>query len=111
MTRLRLLFIVIGAASALWLIPWLKFMPRTRVVRENSPEANISILDLLKIRSAWGAFFGHFCGDYFFYFLLTWTPLYLIKGRGLSMRDTTFITAALFLEIALTTIAAGCRII
>lgn len=103
----RVLFVAIGAGSAVWLIPWLKFMPRDRAVRENCAGPEVSIIELLKIRSAWGAFLGHFCGDYFFYFLLTWVPLYLVKGRGLSMRDMTWITTALFLEIATATVSAG----
>ena len=35
--------------------------------------------ELLSKRSAWGAFFAHFCGNYYWFFLLTWLPMYLVR--------------------------------
>ena len=35
--------------------------------------------ELLPKRSAWGAFFAHFCGNYYWFFLLTWLPMYLVQ--------------------------------
>jgi len=32
-------------------------------------------------------FAGHFAGNYFWYFLLTWLPFYLVHERGFSMDD------------------------
>jgi MFS family permease len=62
---------------------------------------------LLSYRSAWGTFLGHFCGNYFFYFLLTWIPVYLVEERGLSIGQMSKLTAFIFLAVAVTTIAAG----
>ena len=33
-----------------------------------------------------GNFFGHFCGNYFWFFLLTWIPSYLVKEPGMTHR-------------------------
>jgi cyanate permease len=36
-------------------------------------------------RSALGAALGHFCGNYIFYFVLSWLPFYLVQERGYSI--------------------------
>jgi MFS family permease len=56
---------------------------------------------------AWGCFFGHFAGNYFYYFLLTWMPSYLAGEKKLSISHMSQLTSALFLLIALSTITAG----
>ena len=103
----RILFIVLGVVGLLWLIPWIKLMPRTRTEDPSSMEPMPPTLELLGVRSAWGTFLGHFCGDYFFYFLLTWLPVYFVQERKLSLATMTDLTSALFLIIATATISAG----
>ena len=103
----RILFIVIGAVALLWLLPWIKLMPHPR--REDSrPAAPMPpISELLGVRSAWGTFLGQFCGNYFFYFLLTWLPIYFVRERNLSLTAMTRLTSAVFLGIAGATVTAG----
>jgi MFS family permease len=60
----RIFFILLGAGSLLWLVPWLKFMPADRHVFSKTAESLPSTRELLSYRSAWGAFLGHFCGNY-----------------------------------------------
>src|SRR3954467_8000233 len=77
----RMFFVVLGVASLVWLIPWLRWMPKL----ESAADANArgpATVEILATRSAWGAFLGHFCGNYFWFFLLTWLPTYLVKERG-----------------------------
>ncbi len=103
----RLFFVALGIASLLWLIPWLKWMPRSDSVR-NSPSRDLpSIFEMLRLRSAWGTFFGHFCGNYFWFFLLTWLPSYLVKERNFSIQRMANITSLAFLAVAAATISAG----
>jgi hypothetical protein len=45
--------------------------------------------------------------DYFFYFLLTWLPLYLVREQKIPLGEMTRITAAMFLLVAGSTVAAG----
>ena len=46
-----------------------------------------SIAKMLRLPCAWGSFIGHFCGNYFYYFLLAWLPTYLVQEEHLSIRN------------------------
>jgi MFS family permease len=103
----RALFIVIGAAALLWLLPWLKLMPRPQPQAPRATQTLPPISELLGVRSAWGTFLGQFCGNYFFYFLLTWLPFYFVRERRLSLGAMTSLTSTVFLGIAGATVVTG----
>ncbi len=104
----RLLFVVLGAGGLLWLLPWVPLMPRDdRAVEAVSTAALPSIMKLLQVKSAWGTFLGHFCGNYFFYFLLAWLPNYLVGEQKMSIASMSRLTSAVFLLIAASTVTAG----
>lgn len=82
----RIVFLVFGLASALWLVPWLA------ITRDASSNADVpedaaapSFLAILKQRAAWGASLGHFSSNFAIYFFMSWLPLYLVKARGFSV--------------------------
>jgi MFS transporter, ACS family, D-galactonate transporter len=101
----RMFFVVLGAASLLWLIPWLKWMPEVSLPQ--SAEAGPGTLDILRTRSAWGAFLGHFCGNYFWFFLLTWLPTYLVTERAYPMAKMVRVSSIAYFAIATATLCAG----
>lgn len=104
----RMLFVVLGLGGLLWVLPWWKVMPRTEAAappEQAAPAA--SLLRLIRLRSAWGTFLGHFCGNYFFYFLLAWLPEFLVREEHLSISAMSRLTTAVFLLIALSTLVAG----
>jgi len=104
----RMLFIVLGVGGLLWLAPWIKTMPHVgRAVKTENAEAMPSISKMLGMRCAWGAFLGHFCGNYFYYFLLAWLPNYLVGEEKMSMGSMSRLTAAVFLLIAVSTLVVG----
>lgn len=104
----RMLFIALGSGGLLWLLPWLRFMPRYEIHDRAAGSANeASFGKLLRLRCAWGTFFGHFCGNYFFYYLLTWLPVYLVHEQKMSIGSMSRLTSALFLLIASSTAATG----
>jgi MFS family permease len=104
----RMLFIVLGAGGMLWLFPWMQKMPRIeRRVEAKDEPALPSIAKLLRVKCAWGAFFGHFCGNYFFYFLLAWLPTYFVGEEKMSIGSMSRLTSAVFLMIATTTLLVG----
>jgi ACS family D-galactonate transporter-like MFS transporter len=104
----RLLFVVFGAGGLLWLLPWIKVMPCFgRRVEAKSAEALPSIVKLLQVKCAWGTFLGHFCGNYFFYFMLAWLPNYLVGEEKMSIGSMSRLTSALFLLIATSTLLTG----
>lgn len=103
----RILFVVLGVGGLVWLLPWFALMPRTqRRVRTAETEFPW-VRQLLRLPSAWGCFFGHFAGNYFYYFLLTWMPAYLADEKKLSIAHMSQLTSALFLLIACSAITAG----
>lgn len=104
----RMLFIALGAGGLIWLIPWLKVMPRYEQKRTNPNAAPLpSFGKLLRLRCAWGTYLGHFCGNYFFYYLLSWLPIYLVHEQGLSIGSMARLTSGIFLLIAATTTVTG----
>lgn len=104
----RMLFVVLGAGGLLWLLPWVRWMPRIeRRVKEKDAASLPSIGRLLRVKCAWGAFFGHFCGNYFFYFLLAWLPNYLASEEKMPIGLMSRATAAAFLVIGTVTLVTG----
>jgi len=83
----RAVFLVIGLASLLWVIPWFIVAPKIRTVssmraRYNGP----GLADILKKRDAWGTLIGLFGSNYAWYFMVTWLPQYLLMERHYSTR-------------------------
>ncbi|HEX3572590.1 MAG TPA: MFS transporter [Acidobacteriaceae bacterium] len=103
----RVLFVVLGAGGLVWLLPWFSVMPRTSHRALTEEVRGPWVRRLLSMPCAWGCFFGHFAGNYFYYFLLTWMPAYLAGEKKLSISHMSQLTSALFLLIALSTITAG----
>ncbi len=103
----RVFFVTLGIAGLAWLVPWLRWMPRTPASRLNFEPGDYSIRQMLSVRSAWGTFAGHFCGNYYWFFLLIWLPSYLIHDRGLSMRSMATVGSAAYVVVAAGTLTAG----
>lgn len=85
----RALFIGVGLISMLWLIPWAWVARRAMRPSEDSValsglEVGPGMLEIAGQRSAWGTFLCLFCGNYVWYFLLTWLPWYLVRERHYS---------------------------
>ena len=105
----RSFFLVLGLLSLLWLLPWLQWMPRDRVESSsagNPHEECPGILEILKLRSAWGTCAALACLDYLSYFFLTWMPTYLVRGRNFSMDQMAAVMGAAYVVCAL--VAATC---
>ena len=81
----RPFFIVLGLVSMLWIVSWLRWMPKKHNVRDTDAMGLPSLLEFLRLRSAWGTCVGLFCGNYVNYFLITWLPYYLVRERHFSM--------------------------
>jgi len=98
---------VLGAASLAWLIPWIKWMPRGKGIALERLADPPSVLEILKQRSAWGSCGGLFCGNYFWYFLLTWLPSYMVMERHFSMDRMATMGALAYLAIGLSSALCG----
>lgn len=105
----RWFFVLLGAASLLWLVPWIWHLRRERSTAAASQETHRvqNAGQMLRLRPAWGTFLGHFCGNYFWFFLLTWVPSYLVKERGLSIETMANLVSFCLAAVAAATVAAG----
>jgi MFS family permease len=127
----RLFFIVLGLASSLWLLPWLKFLRRNTSRDESNlkpaltddlvrpsgesafesvvefPAASATILQILRQRSAWGTFGGLFAYNYIWYFFITWLPFYLVRERQFSVQRMSVVSGVAFVVLACSALASG----
>ena len=103
----RWFFIALGLVSLVWLIPWIMYMPRDPAAEVLAHHEGPGLKELLSKRSAWGAFFGHFCGNYYWFFLLTWLPMYLVRERKYSMEGMATVGSICYLAMASATVIAG----
>jgi MFS transporter, ACS family, D-galactonate transporter len=103
----RPFFLTLGLGSLLWLIPWLAWMPRRTRVAAPASEARVRIVDILRQRSAWGTCLGQFCINYCLYFLVTWLPSYLMRGRHFSMDGMARAGGLIFLMFAVSALVSG----
>jgi MFS family permease len=100
-------FIVFGVLSLAWLIPW-HSATRGGITRVSAAGAHpIEYGVLLRERSLWGTSLGHFCGNYAYYFMLTWLPLILVKAHGLRMDHMALIVAGVYALQAISAPATG----
>lgn len=104
----RFMFIGIGLLSLLWLPAWLKWMPRGGEAHA-APAASAGprLLQIMKLRSFWGASLGQFCCNYYFYFLITWLPAYLVLARHVSLARMTTLATIYFTVEAASSMASG----
>ncbi|THD82504.1 MAG: MFS transporter [Phenylobacterium sp.] len=102
----RRVFLMFGALSLLWLIPWIVSTRRLTAAyhAEPNPLPAPSFRAILSKRELWGVTLGHLTGNYGFYFVIAWMPLYLVNVRGYSLAEMAAIGGVVYLVYA---VAAG----
>ncbi len=107
----RVMFLIMGAAGILWLIPFLLVTPNDRATGAAitpAPAATaIPIGKLVLNPILLGTIIGTFAYMYFVYFCLTWMPAYLSEARGLSLSSSGLFTTFSFAGMATVAIIAG----
>lgn len=89
----RVMFIVFGLATLIWLLPW------AQAVRALPTEGNLDQGTRVKLGaligrwSLWSMSIVHCLGNYCFYFLLAWLPLFLTKSRGFSVGEMAWLAS------------------
>jgi len=81
----RPVFIFLGLASLIWVLPWIRWMPRD-ITAGPRVLPNASIATIFRQRAFWGAALGHFCSNYPIYLMISWLPFYLVRERNYSMQ-------------------------
>jgi len=103
----RAFFLALGFGSFLWLAPWLAWMPRGAAAAGHTQQGGPGILAILRHRPAWCSFFGLFCSNYFWYFLITWLPPYLEMERGFPKTKMALFGSLAFLAISVSSAVSG----
>ena len=102
------MFILFGLVSILWLFPWFGLTRQaSRHADEPKAAAAPSYLAVLRQRAAWGASLGHFAGNYAFYFVILWLPLYLVSARGFSVAQMSVIGGVIYVVYAISAQLTG----
>ena len=86
----RAIFIAFGLATLIWLLPWKRVIDALPATDENAV-SSVPVHRLLGKWSLWAMGIGHAAGNFSFYFLLAFLPLYLVQQRGLSITQMTLV--------------------
>lgn len=107
----RGLFIGVGLASLLWLIPWIAAVPGDRSPgnRSDGGESGggLGLAVILSRRETWGTSLAMFSLGYVWIFLLTWLPSYLVRERHFSMEQMRVLGSLPFWGMAAASLAGG----
>jgi MFS family permease len=103
----RPVFIVFGALSLLWLVPWRRAVIGPTIHSGVTNEALPSFREILGKRALWGASLGHFASNYGYYFIISWLPFYLVKARGYSISSMAAIASWAYLLNAASALLMG----
>jgi MFS family permease len=107
----RTMFFLLGLGGLVWVIPWMLLAgadqassPRLQAVAQRFEP---SFGALFRTRAMWATVIGTFCYNYFLFFSLTWMPVYLVEGRGLTLASMSVFTMFSFAGTGTVAILAG----
>jgi MFS family permease len=110
----RPVFVLFGALSLLWLLPWSRVRIAEPAPQRAAGEVQSTAVDdgptfqeILRQRGLWGASLGHFAANYNFYFCLSWLPYYLVKSRDFSMTSMAGLLGSAYLINAIAGLGGG----
>lgn len=89
----RAMFVVFGAVTLFWLLPWLQAIRSQPNAPQLDGGVRVSAATLLGKWSLWSMSIVHCLGNYCFYFLLAWLPLFLTKSRGFSVSEMAYLAS------------------
>jgi ACS family D-galactonate transporter-like MFS transporter len=105
----RALFFFLGFGAMLWLLPWFALIPwgpKTSNTLASWPEGPTFATIAGKL-DFWGTVVALFCGNYAWYFLLTWLPPYLEIERHFSKTTMAIFGSIPFWGIAFSSVVCG----
>ena len=89
----RAMFLVFGAVTLLWLLPWARAVRGIDEAPRVEDRSGVGTRVLLAKWPLWSMSIVHCLGNYCFYFLLAWLPLYLTESRGFSKTEWVYLAA------------------
>ncbi len=113
----RGMFLIIGAVSLAWLLPWLMWVKKddiAAVPRSKQPSGpatdatqRISAGQIMKSPVMWGIIIGTYCYMYFVYYCMTWMPTYFKQAHGMSIKEMGWYGGVAFGGMAAVAALAG----
>ena len=103
----RAIFIAFGLVTLVWLLPWRKVVNDLPKAADKSSASPVPIGKLLGKWSLWAMSIGHASSNFAFYFLLAFTPLYLVQHEGMSIPQMTLLTTLGYGAQGMTAFAIG----
>lgn len=104
----RGVFLLFGAVSLLWLVPWLLATRRLSAApphADGGPSPPFSAI--IARRELWGASLGHFAINFGFYFVVSWMPLYLVQAQGYTVGEMANLGGLIYLAYAASAYGSG----
>jgi MFS family permease len=87
----RWIFFVFAVVTLLWLLPWQRAIRDVPTTGHLDGGARVPVTTLMSKWPLWSMSIVHAFGNYCFYFLLAWIPLFLTKSRGFSIPEMTML--------------------
>ena len=87
----RAIFVAFGLITLLWLLPWAEVVRGLPTADRDDTIMRVPLRVLLRKWPLWSMSIVHSLGNYCFYFLLAWLPLFLTNARGFSISEMTFL--------------------
>jgi len=112
----RMMFLITGLGALLWLPAWLWAAPPdgTRALRQEAKEADDlaaprhwSWRMLLTSRTFWSMSLAILLSSYYWYFVLTWVPSYLVLSQGFSVKEMGRIVSTALFTMAIVNVIGG----
>jgi MFS family permease len=89
----RVMFVVFGLVTLIWLGPWTKTSRALPTGGHLDGGARVNVGALIGKWPLWSMSIVHCLGNYCFYFLLAWLPLFLTKSRGFSIGEMAWLAS------------------
>jgi MFS family permease len=85
------IFFVFGVVTLFWVLPWRQTVRALPTTGHRDEGQRVPLGLLLSKWPLWSMSIVHALGNYCFYFLLAWLPLFLTKSRGFSIGEMTML--------------------
>jgi MFS family permease len=89
----RAMFFAFGLATLVWLMPWQQAVRALPSTGHHDEGARVPLGALIGKWPLWSMSIVHALGNYCFYFLLAWLPLFLVQSRGFTIREMTLLAS------------------
>jgi MFS family permease len=89
----RVMFIVFGLVTLIWLLPWMRAVRALPAAGNLDQGPRVDVGALIGRWSLWSMAIVHCLGNYCFYFLLAWLPLFLTRSRGFSVGEMAWLAS------------------